>query len=132
MQMKKHTQDLIAEIPRRNSRVGTTIGIGLGDIWSHYCTLTKMVKLSTGSFPNQPVRRRQAVSGLGTCTDSHEAGTHSIWISKQIEELGHVRRRAEFGGEAMRMPLPKKRNKHIQRARVEAAKLASTQVTNWL
>jgi transposase len=41
MQMKKYTQDLIAEIPRSSSRVGTTIGIDLGDIWSHYCTLNE-------------------------------------------------------------------------------------------
>ena len=38
MQMKKPTQDLIAEVPRSNSRVEMTIGIDLGDVWSHYCT----------------------------------------------------------------------------------------------
>jgi hypothetical protein len=39
--MKKHTQDLIAEVPRRSSRVKMTIGIDLGDVWSHYCTLNE-------------------------------------------------------------------------------------------
>src|SRR5260370_13210203 len=34
-------------ITRRRSRVGTTIRIDLGDIWSHYCTLNEDVKLST-------------------------------------------------------------------------------------
>ncbi|MGC1297255.1 MAG: hypothetical protein WA869_19675, partial [Alloacidobacterium sp.] len=39
--MKKHTQDLIAEVPRGCSQVGITIGIDLGDVWSHYCTLNE-------------------------------------------------------------------------------------------
>jgi transposase len=39
--MKKHTQDLIAEVPRDSSQVGITIGIDLGDVWSHYCTLNE-------------------------------------------------------------------------------------------
>jgi transposase len=39
--MKKPTLHLIAEVPRRSSRVGMTIGIDLGDVWSHYCTLNE-------------------------------------------------------------------------------------------
>ena len=41
MPMKKPAQDLIAEVPLRSSRVGMTIGIDLGDVWSHYCTLNE-------------------------------------------------------------------------------------------
>jgi transposase len=41
MRMKKHMRHLIAEVPGRNSKVGITIGIDLGDIWSHYCTLNE-------------------------------------------------------------------------------------------
>ena len=37
MPMKKPKQHLIAEVPRRDSKVGMTIGIDLGDVWSHYC-----------------------------------------------------------------------------------------------
>jgi transposase len=36
--MKKPAQHLIAEVPRRQSRVEMTIGIDLGDVRSHYCT----------------------------------------------------------------------------------------------
>jgi transposase len=39
--MKKTTQHLIAEVPRRQPRVEMTIGIDLGDVWSHYCTLNQ-------------------------------------------------------------------------------------------
>jgi diadenosine tetraphosphatase ApaH/serine/threonine PP2A family protein phosphatase len=34
---KKTAQHLIAEVPSRQARVKMTIGIGLGDVWSHYC-----------------------------------------------------------------------------------------------
>jgi hypothetical protein len=37
--MKKPLQYLIAEVPRRQAKVKMTIGIDLGDVWSHYCTL---------------------------------------------------------------------------------------------
>ncbi len=39
--MKKTTHYLIAEVPRRQSRVELTIGVDLGDVWSHYCTLNE-------------------------------------------------------------------------------------------
>jgi transposase len=38
--MKSHPQYFISK-PRRSSKVGVTIGIDLGDIWSHYCTLNE-------------------------------------------------------------------------------------------
>lgn len=38
MRMKSHRQHFISK-SGRSSRVGITIGIDLGDIWSHYCTL---------------------------------------------------------------------------------------------
>ena len=33
--MKKSTQHLIAEVPRRQTKVELTIGVDLGDVWSH-------------------------------------------------------------------------------------------------
>jgi transposase len=39
--MKKTTQHLIAEVPRRQPQGKLTIGIDLGDVWSHYCTLNE-------------------------------------------------------------------------------------------
>jgi hypothetical protein len=39
--MKKPTQHLIAEVARRHAKIELTIGIDLGDIWSHYCTLNQ-------------------------------------------------------------------------------------------
>jgi len=39
--MKKTTDHVIAEVSCRRSRIGMTIGIDLGDVWSHYCTLNE-------------------------------------------------------------------------------------------
>jgi transposase len=39
--MKKPAHHLIAEVPRRHPGTGLTIGIDLGDAWSHYCTLNQ-------------------------------------------------------------------------------------------
>jgi transposase len=117
--MKNPTQRLIAEVPRRSSKVGMTIGIDLGDVWSHYCTLNEDGEVvGRGRFRTSPsgvekwVRELRAIShsdrksdqvGCGEAgsiraarfTDlprvriAMEAGTHSIWISEQLEELGH-------------------------------------------
>jgi transposase len=40
-EMKKQSQELIAEAPARSFKVEMTIGIALGDVWSHYCTLNQ-------------------------------------------------------------------------------------------
>jgi transposase len=39
--MKKPAQHLIAEVPRRRAKIEITIGIDLGDVWSHSCTLNR-------------------------------------------------------------------------------------------
>ena len=46
MRTKKPTQELIEEVPRSNSRVEMTIGIDVGDVWSHYCTLNEEGEVS--------------------------------------------------------------------------------------
>jgi hypothetical protein len=39
--MKKPAQHLIAEVPRRQTRVELTIDVDLDDVRSHYCTLNQ-------------------------------------------------------------------------------------------
>jgi transposase len=41
MRMKKQSQELIVEGSSSSSKVEMTIGIDLGDVWSHYCTLNE-------------------------------------------------------------------------------------------
>src|ERR1700736_5690133 len=88
--MKKPTQHLIAEVPRRSSRVGMTIGIDLGDVWSHYCTLNEDGEVvGRGRFRTTPKAIEKWFTDLPPARIAMEAGTHSIWISEQLQELGH-------------------------------------------
>jgi len=87
--MKSHPQYFISK-PRRSSRVGITIGIDLGDIWSHYCTLNEDGEVvDRGRFRTNPSGVDKRFRDLEPVRIAMEAGTHSIWISEQIQELGH-------------------------------------------
>jgi len=90
MRMKKLTQDLIAEVPRGNSRVEMTIGIDLGDVWSHYCTLNEDgAVVDRGRFRTTPTGVERWFTDLPSVRIAMEAGTHSIWVSEQLREMGH-------------------------------------------
>jgi len=87
--MKSHSQHFISK-PRRSSKVGVTIGIELGDIWSHYCTLSEDGEVvDRGRFRTNPSGVGKRFRDLGPARVAMEAGTHSIWVSEQIRELGH-------------------------------------------
>src|SRR4029434_6874435 len=88
--MKKPTHHLIAEVRRSASRVGVTIGIDLGDVWSHYCTLNEDGEVvGRGRFRTSPSGVEKWFTDLPPERIAMEAGTHSIWISEQLQELGH-------------------------------------------
>jgi transposase len=88
--MKNQSQHLIAEVPRRQRRVERTIGIDLGDVWSHYCTLNEDGEVvDRGRFRTIPKAVETWFTDLPPARVAMEAGTHSIWISEQLEELGH-------------------------------------------
>jgi transposase len=87
--MKSHPQHFISK-PRRSSRVGIKIGIDLGDIWSHYCTLNEDGELvDRGRFRTNPSVVDKRFRNLERVRVAMETGTHSIWGSEQIQELGH-------------------------------------------
>jgi transposase len=88
--MKKPTQHHIAEVPRSSSKVGMTIGIDLGDVWSHYCTLNEDGEVvDLGRFRTSPSGVEKWFTDLPPVRIAMEAGTHSIWISEQLQELGN-------------------------------------------
>jgi transposase len=88
--MKNSLQHLIAEVPRRQSRVEMTIGVDLGDVWSHYCTLDQDGEVvDRGRFRTSPKAVEKWFTDLPPARVAMEAGTHSIWISEQLQELGH-------------------------------------------
>jgi hypothetical protein len=47
--MKKPAQHLITEVRHRQAKVETTVGIDLGEVWSHYYTSTR-TEQSAGLF----------------------------------------------------------------------------------
>jgi transposase len=89
MRMKKQTRDLIVKAPGRNSKVEMTIRIDLGDALSHYCTLSQEGEVVGAGFALPHLGSR---SGSPICRrygSAMDAGTHSIWISQPIQEMGH-------------------------------------------
>src|SRR5271168_3559625 len=90
MPMKKPAQHFIAEVPHSITKVGMTIGIDLGDVWSHYCTLNEDGEVvDRGRFRTSPSGVEKWFTDLPQVRIAMEAGTHSIWISEQLQELGH-------------------------------------------
>src|SRR5271154_3594029 len=88
--MKKPAQHLIAEVPRRQAKVEITIGIDLGDVWSHYCTLNQDGEVvDRGRFRTAPKAIDKWFTDVPRARVAMETGTHSIWISSQLQELGH-------------------------------------------
>lgn len=69
---------------------GDTIGIDLGDRWSRYCVLD-----ATGTITEEDRVRTTADAmreRFGKLASTHiiiEAGTHSPWVSRLLEGLGH-------------------------------------------
>ena len=88
--MKKPAQHLIAEVSRRQAKVEITIGIDLGDVWSHDYTLNQDGEVDDrGCFRTTPKSIEKWFTDLPRARVAMEAGTHSIWISEQLQELGH-------------------------------------------
>jgi hypothetical protein len=90
MRMKQHPQFFISKRPRRSPWVGITIGIDLGDIWSHYCTLNEDGEvIDRGRFRTNAAGVDKRFRNIDSALVAMENGTHSIWVSEQIKELGH-------------------------------------------
>ena len=88
--MKKVLHHAIAEVPRRQAESGLTIGIDLGDVWSHYCTLNVDGEvIDRGRFRTSPKGVARWFTDVPLCRVAMEAGVHSLWVSAQLEELGH-------------------------------------------
>jgi transposase len=70
--------------------VELTIGIDLGDVWSHYCTLNQQGEvIDRGRFRTTPKAIEKWFVDVPHARVAMEAGVHSIWISEQLRELGH-------------------------------------------
>jgi transposase len=72
---------------RRQARTELTVGIDLGDVWSRYCQDGEVV--DRGRFRTTPTAIQKWFTDLPPTRVAMEAGVHSIWISEQLQELGH-------------------------------------------
>ncbi|MGA9116439.1 MAG: IS110 family transposase [Bacteroidota bacterium] len=69
---------------------GWTIGIDLGDKWSRYCFLdTEAAIVAEGSLATVSAEIKEYFSCLPKSRIALEAGTHSAWVSAQLESYGH-------------------------------------------
>src|SRR5580693_2671335 len=67
-----------------------TIGLDLGDRFSHYCILDESGKvILEHDLPTTPKGMHQVFSKIPRSRIALETGTHSPWISRQLTELGH-------------------------------------------
>jgi transposase len=80
-------QQVNATVP---SRVGITIGIDFGDVWSRYCTLNEDGQVADrGRFRTNAAGVDKRFRDIEEARVAMENGTHSIWVSEQIKRLGH-------------------------------------------
>jgi transposase len=67
-----------------------TIGIDIGDRWSHYCILDKEGEIvEQGRFRTTATSVGKHFQQVPRARIAMEAGTHSIWLSEQLHGYGH-------------------------------------------
>ena len=67
-----------------------TIGMDLGDKTSRYCLLSSEGEiLREGQVPSTKAGMVEAFGSLGRARIAIEVGTHSPWVSRLLQELGH-------------------------------------------
>jgi transposase len=67
-----------------------TIGIDLGDRFSHYCMVNREGdEVERGRMPTTEAALRRHFEGEPRMRVAVECGTHSAWISRLLEQLGH-------------------------------------------
>jgi transposase len=67
-----------------------TVGIDLGDQMSHYCILDEQGEIvSEGTLRTTEAGFREQFQRMAPARIAMETGTHSPWVSRYLEKLGH-------------------------------------------
>lgn len=67
-----------------------TVGLDLGDRFSQYCTVNREGEVvETGRIPTTEAALRRHFEGGPGMRVALECGTHSAWIGRLLEQLGH-------------------------------------------
>jgi hypothetical protein len=86
--MKKDLQCTEPNAPTQGA--GKTIGIDLGDRWSRYCVLDSGGEIvEEDRLRTTAAEVEQRFKKMPATRIAMEAGTHSPWISRLLEKLGH-------------------------------------------
>jgi transposase len=81
----------IAESTEQEESKSPAQGIDLGDVSGHYCTLNPEGEIvDRDRFRNTLAGVERSFTDLPPVRIEMEAGTHSIWISQQLQEMGHA------------------------------------------
>jgi len=68
----------------------STIGLDLGDRWSRYCVIdSRGVVVKEDRVRSNPEALEETFRVILPCRIVIEAGTHSPWVSRLLERLGH-------------------------------------------
>ena len=66
------------------------IGLDLGDKYSSYCILSEQREiLYESTLPTTQAGLGQVFEGMARCVIALEVGTHSPWVSRCLDKLGH-------------------------------------------
>lgn len=95
--MKKNSTEISAVAEASTNRqevppeeICAIVGIDLGDKRSKYCVLDMQGNpIGDGMVATKPAALRLLFSGKGRMRIAIEVGTHSPWVSRLLEELGH-------------------------------------------
>src|SRR3974390_2934482 len=83
------SQKRTAKTKRTQERV--TIGMDLGDKTSRYCMLSNEGEiLREGQVTTTKAGMVEAFGSLGRARIAIEVGTHSPWVSRLLQKLGHA------------------------------------------
>jgi len=87
--MKEHSMSSAGR-PAAANRPEWTIGLDLGDRWSQYCVLDAGGEVvEEGRVATTGKGLSGLGGGRGRCRVALETGTHSPWVSRLVERLGH-------------------------------------------
>lgn len=71
-------------------RPAVTVGIDLGDRFSHYCVLNEYSEvIEEGRMATTRAALEKHFRGEGGQRIAVECGTHSAWVSQLLEGMGH-------------------------------------------
>lgn len=88
--MNQQTQNTSTKKARKSSQHQITVGIDLGDKWSHYCMLDEEANVvEEGRFRTVASSVEKHFQSMPPARVALEAGTHSIWITQQLQAYGH-------------------------------------------